>query len=277
MTATAPPHPLPENALRSAVVVNPAKVADLPRLRRTVTETLAAAGWPEPMWMETTVEDPGSGQATQAVRDGVDIVFACGGDGTVMACVTALAGTDVALAVLPAGTGNLLAANLGISGDLATGLEVVLQGDRRRIDVGSVGEQSFAVMAGMGFDAHMLDATNDNAKKRVGWLAYVAGALRHLRDRRCGSASRWTTGRRSPAVPARSWSRTWAGSPAGWVADRRPPRRRPARRGHPEPSNPAPLAGAELGRPPPPGRRRQHEDLHRDPGRQPRPAAPARR
>ncbi|MCA2211732.1 diacylglycerol/lipid kinase family protein [Jidongwangia harbinensis] len=169
--------------LRSAVVVNPVKVPDLDDLRRTITDALTAQGWPEPMWLETTVDDPGAGQATQAVRDGAELVFACGGDGTVMACVTALAGSEVALAVLPAGTGNLLAANLGLSGDLATGLEVVLQGGRRRVDVGVVGEQSFAVMAGMGFDAHMLDATNDTAKKHIGWLAYAAGAAKHLRDR----------------------------------------------------------------------------------------------
>jgi YegS/Rv2252/BmrU family lipid kinase len=169
--------------LRSAVVVNPVKVPDLDELRHTITDALTAKGWPEPMWLETTVDDPGAGQATQAVRDGAELVFACGGDGTVMACVTALAGSDVALAVLPAGTGNLLAANLGLSDDLATGLEVVLQGGRRRIDVGAVGEQSFAVMAGMGFDAHMLDATNDTAKKHIGWLAYAAGAAKHLHDR----------------------------------------------------------------------------------------------
>jgi diacylglycerol kinase family enzyme len=169
--------------LRSAVVVNPVKVPDLDELRRTITGALTAQGWPEPMWLETTVDDPGAGQATEAVRNGAELVFACGGDGTVMACVTALAGSEVALAVLPAGTGNLLAANLGLAGDLATGLEVVLQGGRRRIDVGAVGEQSFAVMAGMGFDAHMLDATNDTAKKHIGWLAYAAGAAQHLRDR----------------------------------------------------------------------------------------------
>lgn len=170
-------------ALRSAVVVNPVKVPDLDDLRRTITEALATAGWPEPMWLETTVEDPGQGQAAQAARDGAELVFVCGGDGTVMACVSALAGSDVALAVLPAGTGNLLAANLGLSNDLATGIEVALQGGRRRIDVGCAGEQSFAVMAGMGFDAQMLDATSDTAKKQIGWLAYVGGAFRHLRDR----------------------------------------------------------------------------------------------
>ncbi|WP_205650194.1 diacylglycerol/lipid kinase family protein [Actinoplanes solisilvae] len=169
--------------LRSAVIINPTKVPDPAELRRTITAALAAAGWPEPIWLETTADDPGAGQSAQAMRDGAEIVFACGGDGTVMACVTALAGTDVALAVLPAGTGNLLATNLGLTGDLATAVEVVLAGGRRRIDVGAVGEQRFAVMAGMGFDAHMLDATNDTAKKHIGWLAYAAGAARHLRDR----------------------------------------------------------------------------------------------
>jgi diacylglycerol kinase family enzyme len=100
-----------------------------------------------------------------------------------MACVTALAGTDVAMAVLPAGTGNLLAANLGLAGDPATGVQVALDGGRRRIDVGLVEGRCFAVMAGMGFDAQMLAGTSETAKKHLGWLAYVGGAVKHLRDR----------------------------------------------------------------------------------------------
>jgi diacylglycerol kinase family enzyme len=168
---------------RSAVVVNPTKVPDAELLRRTIDEGLSGAGWPAPRWYETTPEDPGRGQTTQAVEDGAELVFACGGDGTVMAAVTALAGSDVALAVLPAGTGNLLAANLGLAGDPATGVEVALEGGRRRIDVGVVDDQCFAVMAGMGFDAQMLDSTSEVAKKRIGWLAYVGGAVKHLRDR----------------------------------------------------------------------------------------------
>jgi diacylglycerol kinase family enzyme len=168
---------------RSAVVVNPVKVPDLDQLRRIIGEGLAKAGWPAPVWYETTPEDPGRGQAKQAMAEGAELVFACGGDGTVMAVVTALAGTDVALAVLPAGTGNLLAANLGLSGDPATGVEVAIEGGRRRIDVGVVGDRCFAVMAGMGFDAQMLAGTSEKAKKRIGWLAYVAGAAKHLRDR----------------------------------------------------------------------------------------------
>ena len=168
---------------RSAVVYNPVKVGDLDLLRRTVAEGLAIVGWPEPTWLETTPEDPGRGQAAKAVEDGAELVFVCGGDGTVMAVVTALAGTDVALAVLPAGTGNLLAANLGLNGDAATGVEIALQGGRRRIDVGVCGDKCFAVMAGMGFDAQMLEGTSETAKKHIGWIAYVGGALKHLRDR----------------------------------------------------------------------------------------------
>jgi diacylglycerol kinase family enzyme len=168
---------------RSAVVVNPVKVPDMDLLRRTICEGLADAGWPEPQWFETTPEDPGRGQAEQAVAQGAELVFACGGDGTVMAVVTALTGTDVAMAVLPAGTGNLLAANLGLATDAATGVQVALEGGRKRIDVGTVEDLSFAVMAGMGFDAQMLDATSETAKKRIGWLAYVGGGIKALRER----------------------------------------------------------------------------------------------
>ncbi len=165
------------------MVVNPVKVADLDEFRRTVDGALTVAGWPAPTWYETTVDDPGRGQTEQAVKAGAEVVFACGGDGTVMACVTALAGTDVALAVLPQGTGNLLAANLGLSGDLAAGLEVAVERGRRRLDVGVVDDQCFAVMAGMGFDAQMLDSTSETTKARIGWPAYVMGAAKHLRER----------------------------------------------------------------------------------------------
>ncbi|MBU2666286.1 diacylglycerol kinase [Actinoplanes bogorensis] len=168
---------------RSAVVVNPTKVADMDLLRRTIAEGLDSVGWPEPSWYETTPDDPGEGQAKQAMEEGAELVFACGGDGTVRAVVTALAGTDVTMAVLPAGTGNLLAANLGLGADAATGVQVAIDGGRRRIDVGVVDGQCFVVMAGMGFDAQMLEGTSEVAKKRIGWIAYIGGAVKALRNR----------------------------------------------------------------------------------------------
>jgi diacylglycerol kinase family enzyme len=170
-------------APRSAVVVNPSKVDDLDELRHTVDDTLSRAGWPAPRWFETSADDPGLGQTRAAVESGAEVVFVCGGDGTVMSAVSALVGTEVSMAVLPAGTGNLLAANLGLSTDLAAGLAVALEGGMRRLDVGMLGGRHFAVMAGMGFDAHMLDATSATAKAHIGWPAYVLGAMKHLKDR----------------------------------------------------------------------------------------------
>ena len=91
----------------------------------------------DPQWLETTLEDPGYGQTRTAIEAGATVVFVCGGDGTAMSALGALVGTDAAMAILPAGTGNLLAANLGISTDLAAGIEVALEGGGlRRIDVG---------------------------------------------------------------------------------------------------------------------------------------------
>src|SRR5690349_6919475 len=116
------------SAHRSAVVVNPAKIDDMDGLRGTVDHTLGGAGWPAPGWFETTEDDPGLGQARAAIKAGAGVVFGCGGDGTVMSAVSALAGSEVSVAVLPAGTGNLLAANLGLSTGLATGLAFALEG-----------------------------------------------------------------------------------------------------------------------------------------------------
>jgi diacylglycerol kinase family enzyme len=164
-------------------VVNPSKVDDLDKLHHTVDDTLSRAGWPAPRWFETSADDPGLRQTRTAVESGAEVVFVCGGDGTVMSAVSALVGTEVSMAVLPAGTGNLLAANLGLSTDLAAGLAVALEGGMRRLDVGMLGGRHFAVMAGMGFDANMLDATSATAKAHIGWPAYVLGAMKHLKDR----------------------------------------------------------------------------------------------
>jgi YegS/Rv2252/BmrU family lipid kinase len=173
------------------VVVNPSKVDDLDAHREQIRAALTTAGWPEPLWLSTTPEDPGCGMTQQALDAGAEVVFACGGDGTVMACAAVLAGTDIALAVLPAGTGNLLANNLDLPTDVAAGVALATDGLRRRIDVGAVQDADtasghggrFTIMAGMGFDAQMLDSTPESLKKRIGWLAYVLAALRHLRHR----------------------------------------------------------------------------------------------
>lgn len=99
------------------------------------------------------------------------------------ACAGALAGTDVPMVVLPGGTGNLLAANLGVPAGTAEAARLAVTGDRRRIDVGEIDGEVFTVMAGMGFDAHMLAATPEPLKARLGWFAYLLGGVRRLADR----------------------------------------------------------------------------------------------
>ncbi len=168
---------------RAAVVVNPIKFDDVGKFRDTVTAVLAGHGWAEPLWLPTTAEDPGGGQAEQAIREGAGLILACGGDGTVTACGGAMAGRGVPMAIVPAGTGNLLARNLGIPLDEQAALEVALTGSDRQLDVGTVNGHQFLVMAGAGFDAKMLGGASESQKRRLGWAAYALAAVKYLGDR----------------------------------------------------------------------------------------------
>jgi YegS/Rv2252/BmrU family lipid kinase len=165
------------------VIANPTKHEDIGKLRDAVRAAMSEHGWDEPLWYETTADDPGTGQAAQAVREGAGLVLACGGDGTVTGCAEALSGTGIPLGILPLGTGNLLARNLGLPLDVDAALVTALTGSDRRLDAGSANGHTFVVMAGLGFDAKMLGDSSVPLKKRLGWLAYVLSALRHLRDR----------------------------------------------------------------------------------------------
>ncbi|MEY9951893.1 diacylglycerol kinase family protein [Leifsonia sp. EB34] len=170
-----------------AVVYNPVRV-DVPRVRAAVEARAAQEGDIELLWLETTPEDGGQGQTRQALERGATLVLAAGGDGTVRAVAEALRDQDATLGLLPGGTGNLLARNIGVP---FTGVEeavaVAFDGVTRRIDIGLVtaerhdgsrSEHAFLVMAGVGFDARMIETTRPELKRRFGWLAYVESAFR---------------------------------------------------------------------------------------------------
>ena len=172
---------------RAAVVYNPLKVPDLPGMTERVEAFMSRNGWAEPLWLETTEDDPGIGMCSRAVHDECDVVFVCGGDGTVMAAVTSMAGCGVPLAILPAGTGNLLARNLELPlDDEEEALRIGTAGRTVEIDVGAVEDRKFAVMAGLGFDAAIMRDAPEGLKKAVGWPAYLVSAGKHLRGRGIG-------------------------------------------------------------------------------------------
>ena len=184
----------------------------MPELRAEVRKAAAAQYLPEPLWFETTVEDPGVGQARAAVEAGADLVVAVGGDGTVRAVAEALVGTGVPMGLMPLGTGNLLARNLDVPlSDPLAALQLALDGTDKKIDVGwlrvtrwesemddDVAEAAdhlpadtdvprdhiFLVIAGLGFDAAMVADADDDLKAKVGWIAYFVAGIRHLNGRR---------------------------------------------------------------------------------------------
>jgi YegS/Rv2252/BmrU family lipid kinase len=169
-----------------AVVLNPVKVEDADAFRAMVEQSAADGGWGAPTWYTTTVEDPGRSMAEAAAISGAELVLVCGGDGTVRTVCAELAGTGVSVGVVPAGTGNLLARNLGIPLHLQAAVDVALHGQDRAIDLAKVsgdglGEgEHFMVMAGMGFDAAVMEGANEVIKARVGWLAYVVSGVRNM-------------------------------------------------------------------------------------------------
>ncbi len=193
---------------RVAVILNPAKIGDVHDFKARVLEVAAREGWQQPLWFETTLDDPGPGQAQAALEEGVDLIIAAGGDGTVRAVCEEAARTGVAVGILPHGTGNLLARNLGLPLNIRDALDIAFGGQDKAIDLATfrantvleddpAGEAvpdedaegkeqagtdtCFLVMAGLGMDAEIMTGVDDQLKQRVGWFAYFVSGIKALR------------------------------------------------------------------------------------------------
>jgi len=173
----------------AAIVYNPVKVP-LERVRRAVAEEERRHGWGGSRWYETGGADFGRGAAEDALADEPAVVIVAGGDGTLRAVAEAVYESGIPIAVLPAGTGNLLARNLGMPlADVEGSVAAAFSGQTRAVDVGIAeledddGRRSahaFLVMAGIGLDAEMAENTSALAKKHLGWLAYVTPIARSI-------------------------------------------------------------------------------------------------
>jgi diacylglycerol kinase (ATP) len=152
----------------------------LPELRKVLDREGVLA----PLWYEVKKSRRAPEYARRAAGNGADVVFVWGGDGTVQRCIDALAGSGTAVAILPAGTANLLATNLRIPSDITEAVQIGLRGDRRRLDTGSVNGEHFAVMAGAGFDARMIADADRGLKDRLGRAAYLYTGAKNISARR---------------------------------------------------------------------------------------------
>jgi diacylglycerol kinase (ATP) len=136
-------------------------------------KTLATYGVNDPAWREITKSRFAPEQVKKLLKEGAELIFVWGGDGTVQRVIDTVAGDPVVLAILPAGTANLFAANLGIPKDLEEAVKVGLNGSRRQLDVGTINGERFGVMAGTGLDALMIRDADAGLKDKVGRFAYV--------------------------------------------------------------------------------------------------------
>ncbi len=206
------------SSVAPVVVVNPTKFKDLGQVRARLDTVTSELGLPSLRLVETTQDDPGFGQTRAALEEGAPLVCALGGDGTVRAVAEMLAGSGVPIGLLPGGTGNLLARNIGAPvKSLEKALRAALTGRDRAIDIGwmildpSEEQRShptprdlrdepnvyaFTVMAGLGFDAQIMTDAPEAVKAKVGWAAYVISAGKHLTDD-CFDATVGVDGRES--------------------------------------------------------------------------------
>lgn len=175
---------------RQAVLIyNPTKV-DEKELRALVIAKSKTAGWLRPGFYATTERDPGQGAARRAIERRPSAVLVAGGDGTVRAVSEVMAGTGIPMAIVPSGTGNLLARNLGLAlSDPSTAIDTVFDGETQPVDIGwasvtrpsgAVEKHAFVVLAGLGLDAQMIANTRPELKRSLGWIAYIEAAARAL-------------------------------------------------------------------------------------------------
>jgi diacylglycerol kinase (ATP) len=182
---------------QAAVIVNASKFlpTDLARFQTQVNLAFDSLGWQIPRWLPTTAESQGKLEARRAASADVDLVLVAGGDGTIRTVAQELAGTATTLAILPIGTGNLLARNLQIPRkDIVSAVVVACTGVNRRMDVGWLGvdrsgngdyseRHAFLVMAGTGFDAATMAGAGTTMKKRLGPAAYLVAGIRAIQQK----------------------------------------------------------------------------------------------
>lgn len=171
-----------------AFIINPSKPRAA-KVEEAVREFFAERSMQPPVFINTLPEKDGYACAKEALKRGAEVVVACGGDGTVRTVGSALCGSGVPMGVLPIGTANLFAKNVGLPMSVKESLKVVISHGSKKIDMGSMRfldskdpnfKHRFLLISGIGTDAEMIGLTNLSLKKYLGWGAYVLGGLKSI-------------------------------------------------------------------------------------------------
>ncbi len=168
-----------ESQCSAVIIANPVAGAFPQHHMHEYEETISylqERGWQTELWL---TDGPGAAQklARRAVEEQKTVVIAAGGDGTINEVIQALAGSETALGVLPMGTVNVWAREMGIPLDRARARDILVHGQTRRIDLGRVNERYFLLMAGVGIDGEVTQAVERKPLKRLGALGYILAAL----------------------------------------------------------------------------------------------------
>ncbi len=178
-----------DDQIHYAFIINPSK-PQAEECRRHIRRFCDERGLTQVQFIDTQLDKSGRECAQEALANGADVVVAVGGDGTVRTVASALSGSGHAMGIIPIGTGNLFARNMGIPvDDVETALIVATSHGSKMVDMGRLTildhddedhGHAFLIIAGIGFDADMIDDTDPELKKNISWLAYFAGAVKHL-------------------------------------------------------------------------------------------------
>jgi YegS/Rv2252/BmrU family lipid kinase len=164
---------------RTLIVLNPISgQGDPARMRRQIGGAFAVRGASFDI-AETGGRGDAERRARVAVGLGYRAVVAAGGDGTIAEIITGLAGSETPLGIIPLGTGNQIAANLGISSRVDRAVEIIVTSEPAAIDIGQLGDgRYFALMAGAGWDAEVMSVATRELKEKWGFAAYLFAGLR---------------------------------------------------------------------------------------------------
>lgn len=177
------------DAVHYAFVINPSKPT-AGETRAFIERFCTNRGIADIMFIETQLDKDGRACALEALEQGADVVIAVGGDGTVRTVASAMGGTNHAMGIIPIGTGNLFARNMNIPvGDLEAAMLIAISHGSYKVDIGRLQlldhpeedhAHAFLIIAGIGFDAVMIDDTDPKLKKNISWLAYFVAGAKHL-------------------------------------------------------------------------------------------------